>query len=303
MTQDRVIALGFFDGVHRGHAALLTKARQTADRLGCCAAVLTFSNHPDELVFGCKTPLINSLEDRRELMTRKFGIQEVVSIPFDRALMQTPWEEFVDKLLVEQLHAVHVVCGHDFTFGNRGEGTPQRLKEKCTRLGIGCDVIEKVVCHHVTVSSTYIRQLLQKGDVAEANALLGHRHFFTGTVVPGKRLGRSLGIPTANLRLPDGILAPAFGVYAAEVLLEDGRRFPAVTNVGVCPTVEQDTGVTVEPWLLDFDGDLYGQTIRVEFCQFLRPERKFGTLEELRREILRNAQQTRDYFDQTQAAR
>lgn len=298
MKRDRVIALGFFDGVHIGHAALLNRARQMAEQLDCQSAALTFDNHPDELVFGRPTPLINTLADRQRMMARNFHLDQILSIPFDRTLMETPWEVFVEELLVRRLRAVHVVCGHDFTFGFRGEGNPQRLQEKCAELGVGCDVIPKVEYHGTTVSSTLIRRLLQEGQVEEANVLLGHRHFITGTVVPGKQLGRQMGIPTANLNLPEGILCPAKGVYATEVILEDSRRFQAVTNVGDCPTTELDTGITIEPWLLGFRGDLYHQNIRVEFCKFLRPEKKFASLEELREEIFRNAQQTRDYFKQ-----
>jgi len=189
-----------------------------------------------------------------------------------------------------------VVCGHDFTFGYRGEGTPQRLQEKCAQLGIGCDVMEPVLHNGIVVSSTRIRELLQAGEIEQANDLLGHRHFITGTVVYGKQLGRQIGVPTANVRLPEELLCPALGVYATEVVLEGGRRYHAVTNVGTCPTVEIDTGITVEPWLLGFRGDLYHQYIRVEFCKFLRPERKFDSLEDLKAEILRNAEQTKRYF-------
>lgn len=296
MKQDRVIALGFFDGVHVGHAALLNRARQLADQMDCDAAALTFENHPDELVFGRSVALINTLADRRRMMARDFLLDQIISVPFDRTMMETPWETFVEELLVRRLRAVHVICGHDFVFGFRGEGNPRLLQAKCAELGVGCDVIPKVELHGETVSSTRIRQLLQAGDVEEANLLLGHRHFITGTVVYGKQLGRQMGSPTANVQLPDTLVCPALGVYAAEVVLEDGRRYSAVTNVGRCPTTEIDTGITIESWLLDFRGDLYHQNIRVEFCKFLRPEKKFGSLEELREEILRNAEETRAYF-------
>ena len=296
MKQDRVIALGFFDGVHIGHAELLKRAKQVAEELDCESAALTFDNHPDELVFGRTTPLINTLADRRRMMARDFRLDQILSIPFDRTLMETPWETFVVELLVRRLRAVHVVCGHDFTFGFRGEGNPRKLQAKCAELGVGCDVIPKVEYHGDTVSSTRIRGLLQKGEMEEVNALLGHRHFITGTVVYGKQMGRQMGVPTANIHLPEGILCPALGVYATEVVLEDNRRFMAVTNVGLCPTTEIDTGVTIEPWLLDFRGDLYHQNIRVEFCKFLRPEKKFDSMEDLREEIFRNAEQTRAYF-------
>lgn len=297
MSEKRVIALGFFDGVHTGHRELMIKARQAAQRLGCKAAVLTFDNHPDELVFGTPTPLINSPEDRHYLLTVEEGMDEVISLRFDRTLMEMPWEEFVDELLVKQYGAAHVVCGHDFSFGHRGAGNPEKLRSRCAPLGIGCDVVEPVRLHDMVVSSSEIRNLLRSGNMEEVNYLLGHRHFLTGKVVMGKQLGRQMGIPTANMRLPKGVMPPAFGVYATQIVLEDGRRFMAVTNVGICPTVELDTGVSVESWLLDFQEDLYGKTLRVEFCRFLRPEQKFDSLDELKEAILRNAQETRNYFE------
>lgn len=298
MKEQHVIALGFFDGVHRGHAALLNRTRQKAQELNAISAVLTFENHPDELVFGRKTPLINTLADRRRMISRDYGIQEIFSLPFDRALMETPWEAFVEELLVRRLKAVHVVCGHDFVFGYRGEGTAQKLQARCQELGVGCDIIDEVIWKGQPVSSSRIRGLLQGGYVEEANELLGHRHFIIGTVVYGKQLGRTIGVPTANVRLPEDMLIPALGVYASEVVLEDGRRFEAVTNVGVCPTVDMDTGITIEPWLLDFRGDLYHQYLRIEFCKFLRTERKFASLEDLKQEILKNAAETRAFLMQ-----
>lgn len=297
MKEQRVIALGFFDGVHRGHAALLDRTRTLATELDAIPAVVTFENHPDQLVLGQKTKLINTLADRRRMLSRDFGIQEIFSLPFDRAMMQTPWDVFVEELLVRRLKATHVICGHDFIFGHRGLGTAPLLKEKCAALGVGCDIIDEVLLDGVPISSTRIRELLRGGQVEKANALLGHRHFLTGTVVYGKQLGRTIGVPTANLRLPPELVAPAFGVYAAQVVLEDGSRYQAVTNVGVCPTIEEDTGITIEPWLLDFRGDLYHQYLRVEFCKFLRPERKFDSLDQLKAEILHNARQTREFFE------
>lgn len=299
MMERRVIAMGFFDGVHRGHAALLNRTREVAQERGVTSTVLTFENHPDELVFGRKTPLINTLADRRRMIARDYGIQEIISLPFDREMMHTPWEVFAEELLVRRLKAVHVVCGHDFVFGDRGLGTAQKLMQRCKQLGITCDVMDEVLWKGVPVSSTRIRGLLQGGYVEQANELLGHRHFITGTVVYGKQLGRTIGVPTANVRLPEGMLLPALGVYATEVVLEDGRRYQAVTNVGVCPTVDQDTGITIEPWLLDFKGDLYHQYLRIEFCKFLRTERRFRDLDELKTEIHKNAEETRAYFQKS----
>lgn len=296
MNHDRVIALGYFDGVHRGHGALLQKARKRADAIGCTAAALTFDAHPDTVVFGQPVELINTMADRQYLMTQRYGMDEVLVAHFDRAMAAMPWENFVEDYLVEELGARHVVCGHDFTFGHRGQGNAQRLLEKCAALGVGCDVIGRVEWNGFTVSSTHIRQLIHQGSMEEAAQFLGHPHLLTGTVVHGKQLGRQLGIPTANLPLPQGVLAPAFGVYATRVFLPGGDEQTAVTNVGVRPTVHDGLGLVVEPWLLDYEADLYGQTIRVEFYRRLRGERKFESLEALKAEILRNAEQTRAYF-------
>ena len=144
------------------------------------------------------------------------------------------------------------------------------------------------------ISSTYIRELIRAGEMERAVEFLGHPHILTGTVVRGKQLGRTIGIPTANLLLPEGVLCPRFGVYACRALV-DGKTFPAVTNVGVRPTVSGE-GITIEPWLLDFSGDLYGKTLTLEFHAFLRPERKFASLEKLQEEIRKNAAETRSLF-------
>lgn len=294
----RVIALGFFDGVHIGHAALLACARERADALGASAAALTFDRHPDELVTGKSVPLINSRADREWLLREKFHMDEVLLLHFDRETMRMPWRSFAEDYLIGKLGASHLVCGHDFRFGDRGEGDPERLSALCAELGVGCDVVGRVELDGRTVSSTYIRQLLSGGDVEQAARYLGHPHLLSGTVVPGKQLGRTIGIPTANIYAPDGVLLPRFGVYAARVTLPDGRAYPAVTNVGVRPTVEDQTGITVEPWLLGFDGDLYGRRIRVEFFRYLRGETKFPDLAALRAAILKNAAETRAFFQE-----
>lgn len=295
----RVIALGFFDGVHLGHAALLKRAGQRAKELRASSAALTFDQHPDTLVLGTQVPLLNSREDREWLLRERFGMDEVLTLHFDRQTMQMPWQTFVRGYLVETLGAVHVVCGHDFRFGARGEGNPDRLKAYCSELGIGCDVIERITLDAQTVSSTRIRELLAAGDLEQANRFLGHAHVLSGTVVPGKQLGRTIGIPTANLYAPEGVLLPRFGVYASKVDI-DGTVYPAVTNVGIRPTIEDQTGITIEPWILDFDGDLYGKQIRVEFYRYLRGEARFEGLDALRAEIHRNAEQTRAYFAETE---
>lgn len=281
----RVIALGFFDGVHVGHGALLRTAKIKAEELGATPAALTFNPHPNELIFGEKTPLINTLSEREALMTGLYGMEEMLVLPFDRAFMEMDWQDFVKEVLIKRFAAVHLVCGFDYTFGHRGLGNAEKLKTLCSDLGIGCDVVEKVELLGAEVSSSRIRTLLEQGKLAEANILLGHHHFLSGEVIHGKQLGRVLGFPTANVALEDGLLIPARGVYATRVTCDSGV-YKAVTNIGSRPTVGESTQITAESYLLDFEGDLYGQSMKVELLKFLRPEQKFGSLEELKAAVL-----------------
>ena len=294
----RVIALGFFDGVHLGHGALLRAVTRAADRLGASACAFTFDRHPAAAITGHPVPLLSSVEDRVFLMRHYYGIQEVIVASFD-AMMRMDWEDFITQYLIRDLGVVHVVAGHDFHFGYMGKGNPDRLREKCAQLGIGCDIIGRVEQDGITISSTYIRTLIAQGEMERANQFLGHPHILSNRVGHGKKLGGStLGFPTVNLRVPDQVILPAFGVYATRVWF-DGQCRCAVTNVGVRPTVsENDTRVTVEGFLLDFDGDLYGHQVRMEFFRYLRGERKFPSLTALSQEIGRNVEQTRAYFRQ-----
>ena len=292
----RVIALGFFDGVHLGHGALLRRVTEMAGRLDATAAAFTFDRHPAGAITGQSVPLISSVEDRIWLMRQWYGIQEVIVASFD-AMQRMDWRDFIVRYLVEELGVVHIVAGHDFHFGYMGKGNPDRLKATCAQLGIGCDIVEKVARDGITISSTYIRTLIAQGEMERANQFLGHPHILTDRVAHGKKLGSStLGFPTVNLRVPPGVIVPAHGVYATRVWF-DGQCRPAVTNVGVRPTVsDNDRRVTVEGFILDFEGDLYGHQVRMEFYKHLRGERKFPSLEELSREIAHNARQTREYF-------
>ena len=294
--KERVIALGFFDGVHLGHAALLRRTAEEAAARGVTPAVFTFDRVPKEVLTGIPCPLINSPEDRADLVRRLYGIRDVIMVPFDDEMRTTSWEDFVTKILVERYHAVHLVAGHDHHFGHKNQGSPELLVQKCVELGLGCDIIPKVEVGGITVSSTYIRRLVELGQIERANRFLGHPHTLTQTVRHGRRIGRTIGIPTVNLTAPPHVLVPSHGVYATRVYLPDGTSYPAVTNVGTRPTVNNGTDVTVEAWLLDFDGDLYGQTVRVEFYHHIRDEIRFDSLDALKAEITRNAETTRQYF-------
>ena len=174
MTRPCVLALGFFDGVHIGHGGLLRRTRETADRLGVPAAALTFDTHPDTLVSGHSVPLLNTPEDRAALMREYYGIDEVLTLHFDRETMTQPWERFAEETLLGRYHAVHLVCGHDFRFGDRGTGDPEKLAAFCAQRGIGFDRIDVIELDGAPVSSTRIRALLAAGDTKEAERLAGH---------------------------------------------------------------------------------------------------------------------------------
>lgn len=285
----RIFALGFFDGVHLGHQALLKACCRMAESTGTVPGVVTFGNHPDALVFGKEPALINTWQDRMR-MFEYYGIQSVEILPFDKKMMTMPWMDFFRKL--QKMGAAGIVCGNDFCFGYHGEGNPQKLAQACQEAKIPCEIVPEQMVHGRRISSTYIRQLLEAGDMKEAVAFLGHPHILTGEVIHGKQLGRTIGIPTANLALSKDLVVPRFGVYACRALVR-GQWYPAVTNVGVRPTVGGQ-GVTVEPWILDYSGDLYGNQITLEFYEFLRPEQKFPDLTALQLEIRRNALQTRE---------
>jgi len=293
MEERYVYALGFFDGVHLGHGALLNACRHMADSLGCKAGAVTFTQHPASLISGNPTPLINTLDDRKALMRSQYQMDTVVELPFDEALMKMPWQEFLEMLL-DGYHASGLVCGYDFRFGYRGEGNAEKLQKACEGKGIPCEVVPEQRLDGIAVSSTHIRSLLESGQMEQAVRFLGHPHVLTGTVVSGQHLGRTIGVPTANLVLPENLAKPKYGVYACRVTVE-GQSYPAVTNVGTRPTVG-GRNVTVEAWLLDFTGDLYGKKLTVEFYSFLRPEMKFPSLAALQEEIQKNARMAREIF-------
>lgn len=292
----RVIALGFFDGIHIGHAALLERTVQRAREIGATPSVLSFDIHPDTLVFGKEVPLINSAAGRADLIRRLFGIENVIFIHFDRRVMQMPWQEFV-QTLIQEMDAAWVVVGHDFRFGWKGEGTAQRLQDYCADLGLGCDIIPAVTLEGRVVSSTYIRELIEEGEMERANQFLGHPHTLVDTVHYGYRLGTKMGTPTINMRFPDGVLVPRYGVYAARAILDEGSEHMAVTNVGVRPTVSGEDRVSVESYILDYSGNLYDRQVRIEFFRFIRPEMKFPSVDALKAQILKDAETTRAYFE------
>lgn len=288
-----VAALGFFDGVHIGHAALLRRVTERAAEMGLQPLVISFDIHPDTLVHGVEVPLINSAHDRAGIIRRDFAIERTELLRFDRSMMQMSPEKFI-ALIQEYYGAVHLVVGHDFHFGYRGSGHAGNLPELCRQYGMSCEIIAPVLSGGRVVSSTYIRELLLSGNVSEANRLLGHPHVLTDTVKHGFHMGHILQFPTINMCFEKNVLSPRFGVYAAQVVLPEGK-FAAVTNIGKRPTLDRED-VTVESHILHFDRDLYGAEARVEFHAFLRPEMRFSDVDVLRTQIARDAKAAEKYF-------
>ncbi len=287
-----IFALGFFDGVHLGHQVLLAECVRLADDCGAIPAAITFDDHPQAAFTSEYPPLLTSKAERITLL-RYFGMEKVVSFPVTREVMSTDWRDFLEKLLEDG--AVGFVCGDDFRFGSKGLGDGAKLQGFCREKGLPCVIVPEQRLDGVRISSTHIRSLLEQGDMESAAKFLGHSHILSGIVVPGRQIGRTMGVPTANLCFAQGVAVPKRGVYAG-VCRMDGQRYVAVTNVGSRPTVEGHQ-VRAESWILDFEGDLYGKEITLEFVKFLRPEQKFGSLEELKAQIQLDAAQVRKIFE------
>lgn len=285
------IALGFFDGVHLGHAALIRRAVEVASERGFSPAVCTFDRSPAAALGRGETRLINSPNDRNYLLNDLFGVENVIELEFNDALRSLEPEAFVE-LLAREYGAAALVAGWNYRFGADGRGDAALLERECARLGIECSILPAVERDGAAVSSTRIRALLEQGETVAAQGFLGHPHILGGTVAHGRALGRTIGFPTVNLPIPDGVLAPKYGVYAVRVRV-GGEVFGGVANVGEKPTVG-GAKAGVETNIFDFDRDLYGEHIVVEFGEFLRPETKFANLDELKAQIARDSARARE---------
>lgn len=319
------VAIGNFDGVHRGHQTLIATARRLADAAGGDAVVLTFDPHPARLLApALAPPLIVSLERRAELLGHA-GADVVVAEPFTRDFAAIEADDFATQVLGEGLHANQVVVGYDFSFGRGRRGDTAMLQELGDRVGFGVSIVSRISIHGLTCSSTKVREFALEGRVEGAEVLLGRPFELTGIVTRGAGRGRGLGYPTANL-VPDADLIPKPGIYAARARLleleprldpaaivdprsrgaggggesDRDRDVPGVTSfaaavsIGTNPTFVRDGALTVEAHLLDFDRDLYGKAVRLEFVQRLRDERRFESVDQLLAQMRADVAQTRE---------
>lgn len=283
-----VASIGVFDGVHLGHREILRRNVERARELGARPTVVTFRDHPKQLLLGRAPRTLTSLGHRLELF-RRAGIEHALVLGFDAGLRAMPAAEFAEQVLVRGLGARRLVLGFDSKFGHSRSGTPEELR----RLGYEVEVVEQVLVRGRPVSSTAIREAVELGDLEAAQAMLGRPFAVFGEVVHGDGLGARLGFPTANLD-PQHELLPPNGVYACWARRggpEPEPALPAVVNIGVRPTLGASAapGPRVEAHLLDFSGDLYGKVLELEFVQALRAERRFGSLDELCAQIARDA--------------
>ena len=290
----RVIALGFFDGIHIGHGALLSRAKALSAEYGASAAAFSFARPPKEVILQRPIPLLSTPQEREMLMRELYHMDEVIFAPFDEQMQHTAWQDFI-AMLARDYGAVHLVAGHDFRFGYKNEGDGEKLRAECARLGIGCDIIPAVKLDGIIVSSTHIRSLLEKGELETAVRFLGHPHLITGTVCHGRGVGRALGTPTVNFALTPGRAVPQNGVYACYAALPDGRTYPALTNIGVRPSFGGGERL-IETHLMGFDGVLYGEALSLRLFARLREERCFRSEEDLQAQIAMDLRRARLLF-------
>lgn len=279
MEHKTSVALGSFDGLHKGHRKVLQNALSSADG-GLLPYVLLFDVHPQTVLCGETPPALMSAQARDNAL-REMGFF-LYTVPFAAICTMEP-EQFVRDILCGTLHAGAVSCGYNYRFGKNGRGDARLLQTLCAQNGIRLTVSEHIDYAGSPISSTRIRRAVENGNIAEANAMLGRSFSFAAEVLHGNARGRELGFPTINQRLPQGSVVPRFGVYASDVRI-DGRTYRGITNIGVRPTIP-DTAVISETNILDFSADLYGKTVFVSLNRFIRPERKFSGLEEVFQQV------------------
>lgn len=271
------LALGFFDGVHLAHRAVLRRAREWADTHGAQALAVTFSVHPAAALAGAPQRLVQTLSDRVETLKNECGMDEVIVLPFDRALQTTPWRDFVQDTLIARLDAGFVAVGYDYRFGRDAEGDAEKLRDALGEAGVETAVVPRMDdAAGRAIGSRTLRELIETGQPAQAAAIMGRPFSFAGEVRHGKSLGHTLGFPTMNVPLPEELVLPASGVYTSQIRV-GGILYGAVTNIS-------PAGLS-ESFVFDFSGDTYGQTVRVFLLAYQRPMRRFDTLEALTEQV------------------
>ncbi|GAB4522272.1 MAG: bifunctional riboflavin kinase/FAD synthetase [Anaerolineae bacterium] len=300
LIKPSVVTIGVFDGMHRGHQHLIRRLVTEAHDHNQLAVVMTFHPHPDVVLRDITGRYYLTTPEQRATFMFDLGVDCVVTHPFNEAVRQIRAADFVDQL-VRHLKMERLWVGDDFALGYKREGNVAFLREQGTHKGFTVDVIDMVHTDDARVSSTLIREALTEGRIEDVREWLGWSYALSGEVIHGKKRGRTIGFPTANIAVPEDLVIPANGVYASWVYL-NGEKHMAMTNVGVSPTFGNDE-VTVEAYILDFDRDIYGQTLTITFEKYLRPEAKYNSLQELIDQIHRDVAFGREYLASLQTDR
>lgn len=282
-TKKTAVTMGKFDGLHRGHQKLVDKIREYASD-DCESVLCAFDMHRDAIMTN---------RERREHLEGK--IDWLIDCPFTKDLKNMEAEDFIRDILCGKLGAAHIAVGRDFVFGHDKRGSVKMLEAFAGEYGYTLDVMEKERYHDIVISSTYIRDALAQGDVELAEKLLGYPYELTGTVQYGQQLGRTLGFPTMNIEPEGHKIMPRYGVYACRVKI-DGKWYDGVGNAGVKPTVTDERRRLLEVYVYGYEGDAYGKEVTAQFCGFERPEVKFGSVEELKEQVMKDMQYGIDFF-------
>ncbi len=276
------VALGCFDGVHLGHRAVIETAKSKALSLGISCAVFTFEAPPRNFFSPNSAPMLSSLEDKLRLF-EELGVDICVCVPLSDKIFNTDALSFAEDIILDKMKAKHIVCGYNYTFGKRGAGNVRLLHSICSEANIGLSVLSEQKIGGVTLSSSQIRSLVAEGDMERARELLGRYFSVSSLVVDGQHLARTLGFPTVNIIPEAGLMLPRRGVYAVRIKFAGSEKY-GITNVGIRPTVGTQIECA-ETHIFDFEGNLYGQRVTVEFLHFLREEKKFSSVDDMARQI------------------
>ncbi|MGL4484770.1 MAG: bifunctional riboflavin kinase/FAD synthetase [Anaerovoracaceae bacterium] len=309
IEENTVLALGNFDGVHLGHQELISRAVASAKAAKMKSAVFSFSTHPKNFLISEEKNNEKNIENvevqqiknifkskDKEKLIEELGVDILIDVPFTEEIKSLTAEEFVKEILVKKINMKEACCGFNYRFGDAGSGNPEILLHYGLQLGFGVNVLEPFLIKGQPVSSTRIRECIEKGEMEEADELLGRNYSITGEVVVGNRLGKSIGFPTSNLNLDETMVSPPNGVYITYCTYKDIRH-PSITNVGVKPTIDGKNIKNVETHIFDFNKELYGKEIEVEFVTKTRDEKKFESIEALSRQIKTDCENAKKYFE------
>lgn len=288
--EESVIALGNFDGVHKGHIKLIQKAIENAKKLNIKSSLLLFNEHTDNLIKVGKKDIITTNKTKFEILD-SLGVDIIYLINFTKEFMSYSPIKFLDEFLAKNLKIKGVVVGYDYTYGYKKSGDVKFLNENKS-LFETIEVIEQISYDGEKISSSLIRKLIEAGKIKEVNFLLSRPYKLIGKIIHAKGLGKKMGYPTANLELMDNFVIPKFGVYDTDIIV-NGKKYKASTNIGTNPTVEHD-GIKIEAHILDFNEDIYGEIVELELLDFVRPELKFNSIDELFKQIAKDVLVTKN---------